>query len=135
MSVPVAFTFHREASGPAEGWAITDPRVEQLWLPILGPTPYCILRVIDHELEQSRIYFDSVTLRMGDLADRVGTKVSRAWQSLLRLERAGLVKRDPELHRDEHPVFVADRSVRRIGDAEWARLPAQLRSRYSTLEL
>lgn len=136
MTTPSAFTIHREAAGTAVRWSIeTDPRFELLWLPIIGPTPFAILRTFDRELADAVGYFEPITMRVADLADRVGTKVGRAWQSLLRLERAGLISRDLEVDRFEHPVFVVDRSVRPLGDAEWARLPARLRSKYSTADL
>jgi hypothetical protein len=135
MTIPHAFTVHREASGPALRWAIDDPRVELLWLPIIGPTPYCALRVFDRELGDAAEYFADHTIRMGDLADRLGVKIARAWQSLLRLERSALIVRDFERTHDDHPVFVVDRSVHPVGEAEWARLPARLRERHAGVEL
>lgn len=135
MSSPQAFTIHRAPAPAREGWAIRDRRTEQLWLPLVGPTPYATLLLVDRELEEQTEYFAHVTLRVVDVAERIGVKVQRAFQSVLRLERHHLIGRDPETDTFEHPVFVVDRSVRPVGELEWPRLPAGVRARFAELEL
>jgi hypothetical protein len=133
VAVSDAFTIHHVSPAALGWWRFDDPRVEQLWLPLIGPTPFCLLRMFHNDLTD---LFEPYTYAFSDVADSLGVNTKRAVRSLHRLEHFGLVDDDEQWSEDEAELVIAvPYNVRPIGEFEWARLPASVRERHSTLEL
>jgi hypothetical protein len=57
------------APGDPTGYSITHPYVENLYLPIIGPSTYVLLRLLDRLADQ---HPDTFTIAIDDLAHRIG---------------------------------------------------------------
>lgn len=57
------------APGDPTGYPITHPYVENLYLPLIGPSTYVLLRLLDRLAEE---HTDTFTITLDDLAHRIG---------------------------------------------------------------
>lgn len=136
MSTPEAFTITRPIPAPSDDWLVTDDRVEALWLPAVGPTSWCLLRLLNAELTDHAEYFARVTLRTSDVAERLFVKNERAFKALTRLRSFRLIDEDPiDSDTYDAPLYLIRRTVRPVGPKEWRKLPASVRERYAELPL
>lgn len=124
MGSPVAITVGFRSSASLMDWRIDDPRVEGLWLPIVGPTPLVLLRLFHNDCSD---LFDVHTYTIEGLAERVGVKGSRAFQSVLRLRRHRLIFDDDETTDFDHPCYRVPYNVRPVNDGEFRVLPQSVR--------
>lgn len=135
MTTPQAFTVQAVPSEPVPAWKVTDPLVEALWLPLLGPTSWALLRHIDGALSDQAEYFAPVTFRTADVADALFVKPNTVAHSLDRLRRFGLLAEDDITTSYEHPVMLSKRTVPVIGPKQWRRLPASVREKFASVQL
>lgn len=57
------------APGDPTGYPITHPYIENLYLPIIGPSTYVLLRLLDRLADE---HPDTFTIALDDLAHRIG---------------------------------------------------------------
>ena len=57
------------APGDPTGYPITHPYIENLYLPIIGPSTYVLLRLLDRLADE---HSDTFTIGLDDLAHRIG---------------------------------------------------------------
>ena len=57
------------APGDPAGYPITHPYIENLYLPIIGPSTYVLLRLLDRLADE---HPDTFTIALNDLAHRIG---------------------------------------------------------------
>jgi hypothetical protein len=74
LTRPVDLTTRRTltvlvAPGDPTGYPITHPYIENLYLPIIGPSTYVLLRLLDRFADHNP---DTFTIALDDLAHRIG---------------------------------------------------------------
>lgn len=116
-------------------WMVTDEMVERLILPMLGPTSYCLLRLLDRVLGDQPRIFDRVTFETATVADMIGVKPNTAFHALTRLRQFHMIEEDAIESTYEHPTFCFRRVVKPIGPKEWRRLPASIREQFSEVPI
>lgn len=128
MTAPTAFTIRFVSPAQRfETYRVDDRRIDELWLPLLGPTPVAILRLLHRDCVD---LFEPRTYALDAFAARLGVKPARAFQSMLRLRRFQLVL-DDELETDyDHPCYLVPYNVPPLRDQDWRRLPEAIRAEW-----
>ncbi len=139
MTLPAAFTIYPVTLARTEltYWRLSDPMVEKLWLPLIGPTPFVLVRYLNGVLEEraGAHWGEPVTFRTADVAEHIGVAPRRAFESVLRLRRFHLLEEDDITTEYDHPCYCWRGAVRPIGVKEWRRLPASVREEYAEIPL
>lgn len=114
--------------GTHELVALDSEYVERFWLPLLGPSSFCLLRLFARDMGDARNIFDPIVYQHEHIAAALNLPNQRVKHSLRRLEEYRLLHQDREgLEGLELPVYRLDRFIPMLRPKLWARLPESVR--------
>lgn len=134
---PDRFSVQHVSPNPGElnYWMVSDEMVERLYLPMLGPTSYCLLRLLDRVLGDLPRIFERVDFQTADVADMLGVRPKVAFHALERLRQFRLLDEDQIETTYDEPCFAFRRCVQPIGVKEWRRIPESVRRQFANVDL
>lgn len=110
-------------------WPIDGPDVELQWLPLLGPTCYCLLRVFARDMNEATQIFDPIAYNVAELGELLNVPNQRVLHTLRRLQEFRLLRPDDDNEETGRQVYIVDRFIPELTHRQWQRLPESVRNR------